>query len=175
MSTPVYGRAIKDGRGYGPYGTGYYNNNAVDMPFGPNGERLTAEYDFQRGPQGNYLPPAPPRRTVLGAAPPEMPMPIGFDTIAAWCKAMGRGGGSPQCASIRPADLAPGLWWADPPGAKAGRNSAVPGMELLHGTEGTWFQRHPAAGVMVAIFGPVALGLGILAIFGVLGGKKTTA
>jgi hypothetical protein len=181
MSTPVYGRGIKDGRGYGPYGTGYYNNNSVDMPYGPRGERLSAEYDFQRGPNGNYLPPAPPQRTVLGAAP-TMPanMSVGFDSIGAWCKAMGRGGGSPQCAAIRPPDLAPGLWWADPPGAfQGGRRSSVPQVDLLSGrgigaTEAPWFQRHPGVGVAVAVLGPLALGLGLVALLGVFGHKSTT-
>jgi len=49
---PPVGFGIKDGRGYGPYGTGYYSQDGQDLPYGPRGERLTVAHDFQPGPRG---------------------------------------------------------------------------------------------------------------------------
>ena len=55
---------MRDGRGYGPYGTGYYQAGARTLPYGPNMERLTADFDFQPGPDGSFLSARPPIRTV---------------------------------------------------------------------------------------------------------------
>ena len=72
------GVGIKDGRGYGPYGMGYYYalqnpNHRVALPIGPNGERLGPEYDFIPNEDGSYIYPRPPRVILpgshLGAAP----------------------------------------------------------------------------------------------------------
>jgi hypothetical protein len=67
------GAGIKDGRGYGPYGTGYYDaGGGRYWPLGPRGERLSPDYDFRPGPNGSFL---PHRRTPLRslvAAPPAL-------------------------------------------------------------------------------------------------------
>jgi hypothetical protein len=62
---PPPGVGIKDGRGYGPYGTGYWlAPDGSEVPLGPHGEVLTVEYDFQPNAAGTYMPPLPPRRTI---------------------------------------------------------------------------------------------------------------
>jgi len=70
------GLGISDGRGYGPYGNGYYRDHAGRLfPIGPDGRPLPLEYDFSPGPDGSYLPLRRPRRWLahLGRDPgPEM-------------------------------------------------------------------------------------------------------
>ncbi len=57
------GIGIKDGRGYGPYGMGYYRDTwGRVFPIGPDGRPLPPEYDFQPGAGGSYIPLRPPRR-----------------------------------------------------------------------------------------------------------------
>lgn len=49
------GDGIKDGRGYGPYGMGYYHDpvSREALPYGPNGEKLSKEYDYRLDPNGH--------------------------------------------------------------------------------------------------------------------------
>lgn len=72
------GTGIRDGRGYGPYGTGYTVVGARALPLGPRGEVLGADYDFRPGPNGRFW---PVRRRPLR----ELPVPIGglsgFDQV----------------------------------------------------------------------------------------------
>lgn len=70
MSLPS-GYGIQDGRGYGPYGTGYYRMGGRDLPLGPRGERLGPDYDFRRNTRGTFLPPRQPLR-VLVVTPPAL-------------------------------------------------------------------------------------------------------
>ena len=68
------GVGISDGRGYGPYGNGYYRA-AVMLPIGPDGRPLPPEYDFRPWPDGSYMPLRRPLYWLphLGANPgPEM-------------------------------------------------------------------------------------------------------
>lgn len=73
------GFGIRDGRAYGPYRMGYYNNNGgVALPLGPNGERLpSSDYDFQPGPKGYLTGRRAPRRLAPGVT---------------WCDATGKWG-----------------------------------------------------------------------------------
>jgi hypothetical protein len=67
----MVGFGIQDGRGYGPYGTGYYiGPGRRPLPLGPQGQRLGPEYDFRPGPNGSFL---PRRLRPLR----ELPMPLG--------------------------------------------------------------------------------------------------
>jgi hypothetical protein len=53
LGAGTMGIGIKDGRGYGPYGTGYSREG---LPLGPGGEVLpSSDYDYQPGSTGNYL------------------------------------------------------------------------------------------------------------------------
>lgn len=64
MYGEVYGCGIKDGRGYGPYGAGYTNVDGV--PYGPNGEILSKEYDFQPPLERRSIKWRPPRKILPG-------------------------------------------------------------------------------------------------------------
>lgn len=64
MYGEVYGCGIKDGRGYGPYGAGYTNVDGV--PYGPNGEALSREYDFQPPLERRSIKWRPPRKILPG-------------------------------------------------------------------------------------------------------------
>lgn len=48
------GMCIRDGRGYGPYEMGYYHDatSGDSLPYGPNGEKLSKDYDYRPGPKG---------------------------------------------------------------------------------------------------------------------------
>jgi len=57
------GIGIKDGRGYGPYGRGYYRDAyGRSFPIGPDSRPLPPEYDFQPNSSGSYMPPCRPLR-----------------------------------------------------------------------------------------------------------------
>lgn len=63
------GDGIRDGRGYGPYGMGYYSSGGCfpqPLPYGPAGEKLGPEYDYTPGPNGSFLPPGAPRKVLAG-------------------------------------------------------------------------------------------------------------
>lgn len=63
------GMGLRDGRGYGPYGMGYYHaGGGRYWPYGPHGERLGPDYDFRPGPNGGFL---PVKRWPLKRAPSE--------------------------------------------------------------------------------------------------------
>ena len=57
-----YGPGTKDGRGFGPYDKGYWNTHS---PYGPNGEKLGPEYDYQVNQDGHYLPPGQPLKMFV--------------------------------------------------------------------------------------------------------------
>ncbi len=65
MYGEVYGCGIRDGRGYGPYGAGYTNVDG-GLPYGPNGEILSAEYDFQPPLERMSIKWRPPRKVLPG-------------------------------------------------------------------------------------------------------------
>ena len=76
--TSPQGVGLQDGRGYGPYGNGYWRVSHKHgggsrqevghgwLPLGPRGERLGPEYDFQPGPDDSYLPHRPPQNVLRG-------------------------------------------------------------------------------------------------------------
>jgi hypothetical protein len=89
------GVGIKDGRGYGPYGAGYYAAGGGRFwPLGPRGERLGPDYDFRPGPNGTFLPRRLPPARSLVAAPAALSgyIMMGADepelTDAEWRRAM---------------------------------------------------------------------------------------
>lgn len=62
---------ISDGRGYGPYGKGYWctSNKAgiANCPIGPSGEKLDSSYDWQPDPKTGFMPGLPPISVVPNA------------------------------------------------------------------------------------------------------------
>lgn len=73
------GLGIRDGRGYGPYGMGYTEQNQV---IGPQGQILPAAYDFQRNARGDFLPPGSPL-VRIGAIPSEVAGPSWWQWLLA--------------------------------------------------------------------------------------------
>jgi len=100
------GVGIKDGRGYGPYGMGYYTDqNGVDCPYGPNGERLTPDYDFRHGVGGYLHGLKRPAKTLPGFKMPEEKTNMGYEDR------MGDGLdflGCEELGALMPSPIAPG-------------------------------------------------------------------
>lgn len=70
------GIGIRDGRGYGPYGMGYRRFGTQVLPYGPTGELLTEEYDFQPNPSGGYLPARLPPQMLDDSVTSHLPVPL---------------------------------------------------------------------------------------------------
>lgn len=106
----LQGTGIKDGRGWGPYDTGYYvAEDGLECPLGPNGERLSEEYDFRCGP-GGYL---------GGLRPPKKILPCGLSKgsekalrecgVTAWDET-----GWYSMSKVLPQDGRPAKGWSQP-------------------------------------------------------------
>ena len=72
------GAGLRDGRGYGPYGTGYALVGSQFRPRGPRGEVLPADYDFRPGPNGRFY---PKRRRPLRELPAALGALSGYDRV----------------------------------------------------------------------------------------------